>query len=261
MILITDTADFAGYLPQTLNECSLLTLMQCQELKAKEDLTTAEFAIGWMKACLTQQDFDTLLRNIEPMKLAEMAVDASDIFLGSKAGLTEQKLPLLPLKGLNLFGPKTHCSNICFGQWIEADEQFLLWHKSKELKCLAKLVAILYRPEKEKLYDNSLNAENASRILNTLDQRLMHIVADFWAGCRGLFEKRFDLVFPKVDKQANTKEIRFSEIQAMTLAYHEKMVQYAKSPERKMAIYLENAWTVFEFIQFDIKRYNELKSE
>lgn len=262
MIVLTDTEDFSVMLPEKLNDCELLILLKWQELKETQGLTTAQFAYEWLKTCLDEASFLILIKSCEPHKIAEWAVDCSAIFLANNEGLTEQKLPLLSLKGLRLVGQVSRCSAIRFGQWVEADEQFLLWHKSKDDKHLAKLAAILYRNDREKQYDNSLNGEIAYRLLNEVERPILLMIAEFWAGCRGLFEKRFRRVFPApIDEElTKKKELKYGDIQKMVMAYHEKLVQYAKTPDRKMAMYQENAWTVFEFIEYDLKTY-ELMSK
>lgn len=264
MIVLTDTEDFMVMMPENLNECELLILLKWQELKEQQDLTKAQFAYLWLKTCLTEEAFLLLVKACNPEHVAQWAVDCSDIFLANNVGLTEQKLPILSLKGLRLVGQASRCPSIRFGQWVEADEQFLLWHKSKNDKHLAKLAAILYRTDREKEYNNSINSEIAFRLLNEVERPILLLIAEFWQGCRALFEKRFVRVFPKIleseDTQAQAKEIKYADIQKMVLAYHEKLVQYAKTPDRKMAMYQENAWTVFEFIEYDLKVYEQMKT-
>lgn len=261
MIILTDTEDFSVMLPERLNECELLVLLKWQELK-EQKLTGGQFAYEWLKICLSEEAFLLLLKACEPIKLAEWAVECSDIFLNNNEGLTEQKLPVLSLKGLRLVGQKSRCPSIKFGQWVEADEQFLLWYKSKNDKHLAKLAAILYRKDRETEYDSSNNAEIAHRILHEVERPILLLIAEFWAGCRALFEARFKRVFPKLLEADATKpkELKYADIQQMVLAYHEKMVQYAKTPDRKMAMYQGNAWTVFEFIEYDLKIYEQMKA-
>lgn len=262
MIVLTDTEDFSVMLPERLNECELLILLKWQDLKEEQGLTKAAFAFSWLKTCLSEEAFLLLIKACEPERVAEWAVDCSEIFLANNEGLTEQKLPILSLKGLRLIGQPSRCTSIRFGQWVEADEQFLLWYKSKNDKHLAKLAAILYRKDREKEYDSSLNAEIAHRLLNEVERPILLLIAEFWAGCRGLFEKRFRRVFPKVleSEETKPKELKYADIQQMVMAYHEKLVQYAKTPDKKMAMYQENAWTVFEFIEYDLKIYEQIKN-
>jgi hypothetical protein len=262
MIVLTDTEDFSVMLPERLNECELLILLKWQELKEEQGLTKAQFAFAWLRTCLSEESFLLLIKACEPDKVAEWAVDCSEIFLANNEGLTEQKLPLLSLKGLRLVGQASRCPSIRFGQWVEADEQFLLWYKSKNDKHLAKLAAILYRNDREIKYNSSLNAEIAHRLLNEVERPILLLIAEFWAGCRALFEARFKRVFPKVleGEATKPKELKYADIQQMVLAYHEKLVQYAKTPDRKMAMYQENAWTVFEFIEYDLKVYEQMKN-
>ncbi len=262
MIVLTDTEDFSVMLPERLDECELLILLKWQELKEQQGLTTAQFAFEWLKICLSEEAFLLLVKACESEKVAEWAVDCSAIFMANNAGLTEQKLPILHLRKLRLIGQASRCPSIRFGQWVEADEQFLLWYKSKNDKHLAKLAAILYRKDREYEYDNSLNAEIAHRILNEVERPILLLIAEFWAGCRALFEQRFKRVFPKLLEEEATKpkELKYADIKAMVMAYHEKLVQYAKTPDRKMAMYQENAWTVFEFIEYDLKVYEQMKN-
>ena len=262
MIILTDTEDFSVMLPERLNECELLVLLKWQELKEQQGLTTGQFAFEWLKICLSEEAFLLLVTACEPNKVAEWAVDCSAVFLAQNEGLTEQKLPVLSMKGLRLVGQKSRCPSIKFGQWVEADEQFLLWYKSKNDRHLAKLAAILYRKNREIEYDGSNNAEIAHRILNEVERPILLLIAEFWAGCRSLFEARFKRVFPKLLEAEATKpkELKYADIQQMVLAYHEKMVQYAKTPDRKMAMYQGNAWTVFEFIEYDLKIYEQMKA-
>lgn len=262
MIVLTDKEEFSVMLPERLNECELLILLKWQELKEEQGLTKAQFAFAWLRTCLSEEAFLLLVKACEPERVAEWAVDCAEIFLANNEGLTEQKLPVLNLKGLRLVGQASRCPSIRFGQWVEADEQFLLWYKSKNDKHLAKLAAILYRRDREKEYDSSMNAEIAHRLLNEVERPMLLLIAEFWAGCRALFEARFKRVFPKVLEGESTekKEIKYADIRNMVIAYHEKLVQYAKTPDRKMAMYQENAWTVLEFIEYDLKIYEQMKA-
>lgn len=258
MNLLTDEADFNAYFPATLNECTLDQLLAIQKLRSMP-LTLAEFAVEFMKLCMTEEQHDELVELMSAEALAEKAVHAAVMFLESDKLLDQQKITELYLKSGEkeaiLYGPESLLANISFGQFVEADMQYLLYYKSKNESHLNQLIAILYRPKEEKVYDNAINSIIQLHIRKT-EPNLKFLINAFYQGCRAHLARRFKKVYPE-KKEENPKPLKFSDIQRMTAAYHAKMVQYAKSPERKKLIYDENVYTVLEFIEHDILEYEE----
>ena len=84
------------------------------------------------------------------------------------------------------------------------------------------------------------------------------IIHAFYSGCRHFISKQFKEVFPVKKDDKPKKQLLFAEIRDISKAYNAKMVQYAKSPDRKKTVYLVNVFTFFEFIEHDIIEYNQI---
>lgn len=258
MLLLTDETEFDAYLPETLNECSLDQLLTIQKLRSM-NMNLAQFAVEFLKMCLTEEQHDELVALMSPGALAEKAVHAAVNFIGSEDLLDIQKLPTLHFKidgvEMVLKGPEDLLANLTFGQFVEADKQYLLYLKTQNISHLNAMIAILYRPVEEKVYDNALNPHIERRV-RSLESNLKYLINAFYLGCRAHLAKRFKKVYP-VKKEKDSKPLKFADINAMSAAYNAKMVQYAKTPERKKLIYDENVYTVLEFIEHDILEWEE----
>lgn len=256
MFLLTDNNDLKVWFPENLNECSIDQLLRIQELSNNlEDLPN--FSVEFLRICMLDDDFDELVALCPSEKLAEFANQVADSFLASEVFLTEQKIPILAVKDAEFRGPQDCLYDICFGQFVEADEQFLLYYKTQKIEHLNKMIAILYRPRDEIEYDNEINEAIISKI-KTVDIGIKLIIHAFYSGCRQFISKQFKEVFPVKKESNQKKQLLFAEIRDMSKAYNAKMVQYAKSPDRKKKVYLVNVFTFFEFIEHDIIEYNQM---
>lgn len=261
MNLLTDNEEFNAYFPESMNECALDQLLAIQRLRSL-NIDLAEFAVEFAKICMTEAQNDELIELMGAQVLAENLVHAAVMFLDSDKLLDQQKIPQLHFKinGVEaiLIGPESLLANISFGQFVDADYQYLLYFKTKNISHLNSLISILYRPKEEKVYDNAINPI-LERHVRKIETNLKYLINAFYQGCRAHLAKRFKLVYPE-KKEENPKPLKFADINSMTAAYHAKMVQYAKSPERKKLIYDENVYTVLEFIEHDIKEWLEFEN-
>jgi hypothetical protein len=259
MIQLTDGAELDVYIPQSLNECSLDQLLILQKIRVESE-DVADFSVDFFRLCMPDEVFDELVALCDVELLGGMAVQAADMFLQSEGYLTMQKIPELLIKDTVFVGPKDCIANLCFGQFVEAETQFLLYFKTQKEQHLNSLVSILYRPRGEISYNNETNAAVADG-LKKVELEIKLIIHAYYLGCREYLNNRFKVAFPK--KKANDKapKLLFSDITKMQAAYNAKMVQYAKSPERKKEVFLENVYTVFEFIEYDILEYQEMVNQ
>lgn len=255
MIQLTDGAELDVYIPDKLNECSLDQLLILQKLRVESE-DVAEFSVGFLKMCMPDEVFDELVALCEVDFLAGIAVQVSEYFVQSEGFLTIQKIPELLVKDMVLIGPKDCIANLCFGQFVEAETQFLLYFKTQKEQHLNSLISILYRPRGELSYNNETNAAVAVA-LKKVELEIKLIIHAYYLGCREYLKNRFKVAFPNRKTDDNAPKLLFSDITKMQAAYNAKMVQYAKSPERKKEVFLENVYTVFEFIEYDIVEYQE----
>lgn len=254
MLIITDNEEFWSYFPESLNECSLDQILEIREARA-EGLDKSEMAVKFMQICMTDEAYVEMIELCSVDFLAETATRIFERFEESESFLDIQKVPVLSLGDTELVGPQDYIQNICFGQYVEADYQYLLYYKTQNEIHLDKLIAVLYRPRDELKYNNAIN-DRLERKIKKLEPEIKAVIHAFWIGCRLFLSKRFKAVFPKKSADGKLeKELTFAQIKASKAAYNAKMIQYAKTPERKIEIYLENVYLVFEFIDYDVEQY------
>jgi len=258
MTVLTDNEDFTAYIPDNLNECSLDQLLEIQRIK-EEGLDKADIVVKFLQACIRDEHFEELVQLCNTSDLAEIALRVYDNFLNSNKFLDTQKIPFLTLRNKILDAPKDYIANICFGQFVEADKEYLLYFKTQNVMHLNKLVSILYRPRDEKIYDNEVNELHIKEIAK-IELEIKTVINSYWTGCRLFLANRFKLVFPKT-KSKEDDPLTFEKIKKSTQAYNSKMIQYAKTPDKKIDIYLENVYVVFEFIEHDLLEQMSIKSQ
>jgi hypothetical protein len=255
------------FLPNVMNECSVTQL----EIIATAQLNKTpvdKFAFMWITAACDSETLKALLEEYEPDSLSDAAITATEAFLATKQPLTNTPYGLIYLENdKHLVGPEDNMANICMGQCIDAEEQFFLFLMNKNLKHLAKLTAILFRPPHQKKYNNSLNNSLAADVLKTLSETQLHVICEYYQGVRSLMAGNFKHAFPlpKATPDAKIKEktaITGATILEMVLGYHAKLVQYSNNiPSQKQEQYHTNAWTVLEFIDTDIANYKRQEKQ
>jgi hypothetical protein len=267
MIVITNEKELFVEFPQNFNECTSEQLTALKELIAQSEITMPEFAIRWAQLCCEPDEFQLIVSSFAESETAEAFQMIAEHILQS-TDLVMQKIPELLIETNNLgerkirrlVGPENYLGNITYGQFIDADEQFWLYHKTKKEEHLNKLVAVLYRPVTEQLYEGrAKDGLIHERIGKQIPIEIRQTILDFYIGCRNFIAARFEHVFPKSDKPK--KEILFSEIKNMREAFNTQMIVFAESPDRKISVYQTNAYTVLEFINHRIAEYKQRKKD
>jgi len=132
--------------------------------------------------------------------------------------LHEIKIPGKGRSKMSLIGPDNNGANLCFGEFIEADEAFQVYCKAKsekiKLAAMSNIAATLYR---EKLpFRESINTKHDLRVpfqsnyaRYSINQRyaliesiepkqrkaLLHLILFFWASFRERLVKKYPLCF------------------------------------------------------------------
>ena len=215
---------------------------------------SSNIAANWLKYFLN----DEQIQKIPSGKLADTALEVQRILKLTSKPLTFNKFQSIELSK-KLIGAKDYLRDVSFGRFVEADEQFWLYTKTKNSKHLHRLIAVLYLYATERSYNNITVTERAELIATEMDLAHQAIIFEFYNGCRDFLSKRFDLVFPKSSDSSAKGELTLKAIKKMKEAFNTVMIDFAKTPDRKPDIYNTNLFTVLEFVQRNIQKNNELK--
>jgi hypothetical protein len=163
-------------------------------------------------------------------------------------------------KYVNIVFPAYACTNICFGQYVQADEQLMLFVLSKNIKHLQKMCGILCRPSGENDYEgvNESWIKIIKRHFDTVDY---YLTLEFFLNAREQMQRRFPKLFPNAKADEKGTELTYQDVKKQREAYDRKVVQYAERPSDKAAQWQTNAWTVLEFIETDIVTAINLKEQ
>lgn len=238
-------------IPEHFNEFTAEQLLNY--FKLLQACNSVDFATNWLRLFIS----DELLEETPAGKLADLALEVRRIMGLTSKPLTNQFFPELELDGKKLIGVQNALKDMSFGRFVEADEQYWIYLKTKNVIYLHRLIAILYRYSNEREYDNATVKLRADELAK-LDTALQAIIFEFYAGCRVFLTKRFPLVFPASSEK--TQELTLKSIKSMKEAFNKVMVDFAKTPDRKPEIYNTNVYTVFEFVQRNIEKSKELET-
>lgn len=165
--------------------------------------------------------------HLKPLALVEMFPLTDFVF--KESDLTKNLLPVVRprrkffwQKSKELYGPEDRLNNISFIEFIKCERFFKKFQKTREVKHLNSLIAVLYRAKK-KNYDKEkdldirdayiddnrlieLNAKNVSKV--SLNERLA--IMHYYMGSRNsIFNSpAYKSVFVQVDKVVDVKEKR-----------------------------------------------------
>lgn len=258
IMLISDCGDITLFYPDELNDCTELQLELLKESQLNS-LSVQSFSVLWFSAGCASDTYQELLETCETDSIADMGMRTAEHILNAQKPLTRMPYGILYLKDKELIGPGDMLEKLVFGQFIDAEEQLFLFFMRKDPEHLQKLTAILYRPRFEKEYALD-RSERSLKALKELSKAQLYVVLEYYLGCRTILANSYAHVFPKpIEKKdsALKKEEKISGkmVLEMVMGYHAKLVEYAKTPDRKKLMYHENARTVLEFINQDIKNY------
>ncbi len=247
------------FLPSNRSECNYEQLRHLKAYELNEDGTPS--VAEWLQIACDAELANELIATYNPEILAESLDDCFQVCIGSEVSFLE-----FPIKSRYLSNteqikyPAMAFTNICFGQFVQADEQLMLLTLTKNVKHLWKLCGIFCRPIGEKNY-TGVTDEWINTFKRTHDLVDAWLVLDFFLNTRDLMQKRFRHLFSKVISTEEKTELTFQDVRAQREAYDRKIVQYAERPSEKEKQFQTNVWTVLEFIENDIVTAKTLKEQ
>lgn len=257
-MVISDGLDFYLKVPSTKNEANAVQLELYQKFQRTSG-SLDDFAVAFLLASCNVSQSALLFVTFPTDSIADVALTTATNFLNSDSPRTKAVYPVLQLNGVDHYCVKDIFNDMTFGQFVAAEEQLFLYFLRKKNIHLVKLSAALYTPKGEQFYDSLIN-KNWKKIKNKLSLDQLHLNLQFYLGSRSVIINRFKHTFPKSkEKEPAEKNFTAGNILKMVQSYHGKMVQFAKTPDRKKEMYHENVWTVLEFIEADIIQYKEFK--
>lgn len=248
-----------AFLPSNRTECNY---EQLRFLKGYEiDGDKRRSIHDWLTISATSEVTDELVATYDSELLAEAIDDCFQICLGSSEVRFTPPFAYKSIsENLAVLTPEMACTTICFGQYVQADEQLMLFVLTNDMKHLWKLCGILCRPSDEQAYSNNSDSwtNKVKRVFDKIDA---YLILDFFLNSRELMQKRFPDLFPKQKSDAEEKTITFQDVKRQREAYDTKIVQYADKPSQKDEQWRTNAWTVLEFINYDINKAKQLHEQ
>lgn len=134
----------------------------------------------------------------------------TDFLLGEKVELTVQLLPWVRVRWYQrkLYGPAAGLSNLRFLEFVFADSYFMAYSQSQDSQWLHKLLAVLYRPQRDRYRPSAVDYGGDRRQdfnENLVDERVPDVarlplavqlaILTWYRGCRHALEQEFPLVF------------------------------------------------------------------
>lgn len=179
-------------------------------------------------------------------------------FLGDrKQNLTKNPFKLVRHKWSWLRGPQDKFANVSYGEFIKADEFFLVYQATKKVEYLEKMIAVLWRPYLWKRAKFSI--EKLSRhvhIIQKLSTTDKELILLWYVGCRKILEGEFRNIFSGEGEGT----LQLKHIQQYAKSMGKKVFDYAQTPadadiER---IYYANVYSVLRKIDQEIGQYKKL---
>jgi hypothetical protein len=247
------------FLPGNRAECTYEQLRYLKKYELDEEESTG--LLEWLLISCTGKVADELIATYDAELLAESLDDCFQACVGNEAPFfgfpLKSKVANRDLTVRYLAGS---CTDMCFGQFVQADEQLMLFTLTKSLKHLWKLCGILCRPQRETVY-GGISEEWVQQIKRVHDVIDAWLILDFFMNARDLMRKRFSNLFPVANEGVEAKKLTFQDVKAQREAYDRKIVQYSERPSEKEAQWQTNVWTVLEFIDNDIFTAKTLKEQ
>lgn len=124
--------------------------------------------------------------------------------------LTTQKIQKIRYRFVLLYGPESGLANATFWEYIKAEQYFLNYNERKDPIWLDKLVAVLYRPQREGFNPqihadirtplNDASVKFRTAIVQKIDLQTKLAILMWFDGCRTALIKMFPLIFQKEEK-------------------------------------------------------------
>jgi hypothetical protein len=131
-------------------------------------------------------------------------------FLLEENNLTRQLIPSFSIGLLRrkLYGPGDGLASVNANEFMEADDYYMEFEKTKDIKQIDKLIACLYRPKNKevnvkseafagdvRLPFNPYTVERRAKKIAWLDSSTKLGILLWYKGCRGAWEAFFDKIF------------------------------------------------------------------
>lgn len=262
-MIVSDGFDFQIFYPDSLNEASI-TQLELYKSHQVEEKDLEKFASAWFLSGLNEQQLKELEDTAYLESVSDIALMVSERFLSSKEPLTRCPYPEISYRNIKYQCVSDHLSDMHFGQFVDAEEQLSLYLINNHKDHLRKLCSVLYKPAGSEYYSSKIKglSKGFGRVMGHVR---MLLLLEFYLGCRQTLASNFRHIFPKQakkeDGEAKPVKLKPQDVLQMVRSYHAKLVQFAKSPEKKMAVYQENVYTVLEFIDADMAEYKRWKKE
>lgn len=193
----------------------------------------------------------------------ELSFGFTDFLYNPNQNLTQNPYQKLWLKGRFFRGPKGRFGDLTFGEFVRADEYFLVYQITKDTKHLDKMIACMWRHGiwKREKFDFE-TVDKRVKILSKLSQAQKEIILTWYIGCRKIIENEFAFIYPKPDedqKEKTTQRLGLRQISDYAKSLGKKPMDYAPTPsdDDVEKIYHANVYYVLRQINLDIRDYKK----
>lgn len=181
--------------------------------------------------------------------------------------LTLNLIQKFKVNGTIYYGPAGKLFNITLSEFIHAETNLTRFIKTKEVKFLDNLIAILYRPEKNslRLASNQYNGdrriafndhkfEKRAYKIRTLNHTTKIAILYFYQGCQGWYQQQFPHVFKSGGKKADNNLGFLNLVDALSAGDVTKIEDIRKSYLMDIMVHLERAALDYEEMEAKLKK-------
>jgi len=166
------------------------------------------------------------------------------------------------------YGPADELDNLTFGELMFADENFRRYQKTKDIRYIDQLIAILYRRRGTKEHFsltgdvrepfNKAHIERNAKLFKYLKDEIKQAILINYIGCRSIMAEPFGFVFQKIDEDDETDK------PATNGSWLDVAIQLARK-EQALGNLLElenqNAYLVLKVLDKVIEEHEEMERQ
>lgn len=193
-------------------------------------------------------------------------IDNDNEFITVDSQLTVNLISHFKVSGTSFYGPADKLFNITLSEFIHAETNLTRYLKSKEIEYLDRLIAILWRPQKNPIRRISNHYNGDRRIpfndhkfekrairIHKLNHNTKMAILLFYQGCQAWYQKQFPHVF-KPGKKANNNLGFLNLVDALTTGDITKTDDIRKSYLMDVMVHLERVAIEHEEFESKIKK-------
>jgi len=241
------------------------TLSQANPANRREQLYQATLKDG--STAYLSSDQVTELANLFNFLFLIHLVEDGTRTVKIDSRLTVNLIPYFKVSGTCYYGPADKLFNVTLSEFIHAETNLSRYNRTRDIKHLDTLIAILYRPQKNPLQRSSNNYDGDRRVTfndHKFDKRaikfrkLRHNIKIgiflFYQGCQWWYQQKFPHVFNQKSKKAGNDLGFLNLVDALTAGDVTKTKAVYSTSLMEVMVHLERAAIDYEEMELKLNK-------